>query len=211
MSKHVNESLEFQYVVLLKNGTTIEINDLVQISEAKFYFQYELTSHRTYTTSYGNSLPVINLYPVDVNGERYSIRINDFYCLKCWRTYYYSNSFHYSCDAILVYNESIELELPSLISERKLLQEYELSNLMNLMRHKKSHIDIFNRLVLRKSSALNSSLQEKLDSLRLYYTDHIDTITQKMLERMMMDTIVNLYDENKKIRNELRELRVQIS
>jgi hypothetical protein len=209
MSKHVNESLEFRYVVLLKNGTTIEINDLVEISEAKFYFEYELTSNRTYTTSYGNSLPIINLFPVYVNGERYSIRINDFYCLKCWTTNYNSNSFHYSCDAILVYNESIELELPSLFSERKLLQEYELSNLMTLMRHKKSHIDIFNRLVLRKSSSLNSSLQEKLDNLKLYYTDHIDTITQKMLERMMMDTIVNLYEENKKIRLELGELRGQ--
>jgi RNA polymerase-binding transcription factor DksA len=74
------------------------------------------------------------------------------------------------------------------------------------MRHKKSHIDIFNRLVLRKSSSLNSLLQEKLDILRLYYNDHIDTITQNMLERMMIDTIVNLYEENKKMRNELREL-----
>jgi hypothetical protein len=206
MSKLASEVLKFQYVVLLKNGNTIEINELVEISEAKFYFEYELTSNRTYTTSYGNSLPIINLYPVDVNGERYSIRINDYYCLKCWRTSYYSNSFHYSCDAILVYNESIELELPSLISEKKLLQEYELSNLINLMRHKKSHIDIFNRLVLRKSSSLNSLLQEKLDILRLYYNDHIDTITQNMLERMMIDTIVNLYEENKKMRNELREL-----
>jgi hypothetical protein len=206
MSKLASEVLKFQYVVLLKNGNTIEINELVEISEAKFYFEYELTSNRTYTTSYGNSLPIINLYPVDVNGERYSIRINDYYCLKCWRTSYYSNSFHYSCDAILVYNESIELELPSLISEKKLLQEYELSNLINLMRHKKSHIDIFNRLVLRKSSSLNSLLQEKLDILRLYYNDHIDAITQNMLERMMTDTIVNLYEENKKMRNELREL-----
>lgn len=207
MSKHVNEGLKFKYVVLLKNGTTIETNDLVEISEAKFYFEYELTSNRTQITSYGNSLPIINLYPIDLNGDRYSIQINNLYSLKCWTTNYYSNSYHYSCDALLVYNESSELKLPSLISERKLLQEYELSNLMNLMSHKNRHIAIFNKLVSNKSSRLNSFLQEKLDNLKLYYTDNIDIITQRMLERMMMDTILNLYGENKKICNELRELR----
>jgi hypothetical protein len=207
MSKLASEVLKFKYVILLKNGNTIEINDLVEISEAKFYFEYELTENRTQITSYGNSLPIINLYPVDLNGVRYAIRINDLYELKCWTTNYYSNSFNYSCDAIVVYNESLELKVPSLISERKLLREYDLSNLKNLIRYKKSYVDIFNLIWIRESSTLNSSISEKLDCLKSFYKDKVEAIAHNHLERIMLDTIVNLYEENTKLRNQLREFR----